>query len=82
MRKYTGSARKYPNKILYFRFHQRPERYFKKVTDPSGVDVLVSSHLKEELAWAVDKRLRIISTIMVFKIQPGKSTKELKGTKE
>ena len=31
------------------------------------VDVRVSSHLKEELAWAVDKRLRVISTIMLFK---------------
>ena len=28
------------------------------------VDVRVLSHLKEELAWAVDKRLRVISTIM------------------
>ena len=27
------------------------------------VDVRVSRHLKEELAWAVDKRLRIIITI-------------------
>ena len=25
------------------------------------VDVYVSSHFKEELAWAVDKRLRVIS---------------------
>ena len=33
------------------------------------IDVRVSNHLKEELAWAVDKRLRIISTIMLFKIQ-------------
>ena len=42
------------------------------------IDVCVSSHLKEELAWAVDKRLQVISTIMLFK----NSTKELKGTKE
>ena len=42
------------------------------------VDVRVSSHLKEELAWAVDKRLWIISAIMFFK--SSKSTKELKGT--
>ena len=41
------------------------------------VDVRVSSHLKGELAWAVDKRLRIISTIMLFK--NSKSTKELKN---
>ena len=27
------------------------------------VDVFVSSHLKEELAWAVDKWFQIISTI-------------------
>ena len=33
------------------------------------VDVCVSSFLKEELAWAVDKRLRVISTIMLFKKQ-------------
>ena len=29
------------------------------------IDVRVSSHLKEELAWAVDKWLRVISTIMI-----------------
>ena len=40
------------------------------------VDVRVSSHLKEELAWVVDKRLRVISTIMLFK--NSKTTKELK----
>ena len=33
------------------------------------VDVCISSHLKEELAWAADKRLRVISTIMLFKKQ-------------
>ena len=44
------------------------------------VDVCVLSHLKEELTWAVDKRLWVISTIMLFK--NSKSTKELKGTKE
>ena len=43
------------------------------------VDVHVSSHLKEELAWAADKRLQVISTIMLFK--NSYSTKELKGTK-
>ena len=31
------------------------------------IDVRVSSYLKEELAWAVGKRLRIISTIILFK---------------
>ena len=40
------------------------------------VDVRVSSHLKEELAWATDKRLQVISTIMLFK--NSKSTKELR----
>ena len=30
------------------------------------VDVCVLSHLKEELAWATDKRLRVISTIVLF----------------
>ena len=44
------------------------------------VDVLISSHLKEELVWVVDIWLRVISTIMLFK--NSKSTKELKGTKE
>ena len=33
------------------------------------VDVRVSSHLKEELTWAIDKRLRVISTIMLLKKQ-------------
>ena len=28
------------------------------------VNVCISSHLKEELAWAVDKRLRVISTML------------------
>ena len=45
-----------------------------------GIDVCVSSHLKEELTWAIDKWLRVISTIMLFK--NSKSTKELKETKE
>ena len=33
------------------------------------VDVCKLSHLKEELAWAVDKQIWIISTIMLFKKQ-------------
>ena len=45
------------------------------------VGVRVSSHLKEELTWAIDKWLRVISTIMLFK-KNSKSTKELKETKE
>ena len=32
------------------------------------VNVRVSKSLKEELAWAIDKRLWIISTKMLFKI--------------
>ena len=40
------------------------------------VDIYVWSHLKEELAWAIDKRLRVISTIMLFK--NSKNTKELR----
>ena len=44
------------------------------------VDICVSSHLKEELAWAVNKWLRVISTIVLFK--NSKTTKKLKGTKE
>ena len=31
------------------------------------VNVHVSRHLKEELAWAIDKRLRAISYIMLIK---------------
>ena len=31
------------------------------------VDVHILSHLKEELAWAMDKRLGVISAIMLFK---------------
>ena len=42
------------------------------------VDVCVSSHLKEELAWAVDKWLQVISIIMLFK--NSKNTKELNNT--
>ena len=30
------------------------------------VDVYISSHVKEELTWAVGKRLRAISTIMLI----------------
>ena len=30
------------------------------------VGVRILSHLKEELAWVVDKRLWVISTIMLF----------------
>ena len=37
--------------------------------DVVDVDIRVSSHLKEELVWAVDKRLWVISTIMLFKKQ-------------
>ena len=44
------------------------------------IDICLSSHLKEELTWAVDKRLQVIITIMSFK--NSKSTKELKGSKE
>ena len=44
------------------------------------VDVLISNHFKQALAWAANKWLRVISTIMVFK--NSKNTKELKGTKE
>ena len=32
-----------------------------------GIDVHVPSHLKEELAWAADKWLRVISTAVLFK---------------
>ena len=32
-------------------------------------DVHILSHLKEELAWAADKRLQLISIIILFKKQ-------------
>ena len=38
------------------------------------VNVRILSHLKEELAWAIDKQLWVISTVMLFK-----NTKELKN---
>ena len=44
-----------------------------------NVGVQVLSHVKEEMSWAVDKWLRIISSLMLLKIS--KSIKELKGTK-
>ena len=43
------------------------------------VDVRVSSHLKEELAWAIDQRLRVISNYNVIKNSD--STKVLKAIK-
>ena len=48
------------------------------------MDVHVSSHLKEELAWATDKRLRVISTtyICTYNVIPKtglRSTMKLKG---
>ena len=39
------------------------------------MDAYILSHVKEELAWAADKRFQVISTIMLFK--NSKSTKEL-----
>ena len=33
------------------------------------VDMCVLNHLKEELTWAIDKWLRVISTILLFKKQ-------------
>ena len=42
------------------------------------VDICVSSHLKEELAWAADKRLWVISTTMLL-IYNTKELKELKN---
>ena len=33
------------------------------------IDIRVFSHLKEELAWAIDKRLQVISTTVLFKEQ-------------
>ena len=35
------------------------------------VDVYITSHLKEELAWATDKWLWVISTTMLFKKYQG-----------
>ena len=47
------------------------------MVDVVDVTVCVLSYLKQELAWAVDKWLRVISTL-----KNNKSTKEIKGTKE
>ena len=44
------------------------------------VDVRISSHLKEELTWAIDKRLWVISTIICY-LKNSKSTKELNKLK-
>ena len=33
------------------------------------IDIRVSSHLKEELTWAIDKWLWVISTIMLLRKQ-------------
>ena len=41
------------------------------------VDICVLSHLKEELAWAIDKWIRVIGTIILLKSI--NSTKELKN---
>ena len=38
------------------------------------VNVCVSSHLKEELAWAIDKQLQVISYLMF-----GYTTKQIKN---
>ena len=42
------------------------------------IDVHVSSYSKEELAWPIDKRLRVVNTIILFK--NSKTTKELNET--
>ena len=67
----------WPNKsklVLYkplLHYNSRLKQLYSEVTRRSAsvikvsvvdVDVHVSSHLKEELTWAIDKRLRIIST--------------------
>ena len=45
------------------------------------VDICVSSHLKQELAWAVDKNgFQLL--VLKCDLKNSKSTKELKGTKE
>ena len=46
------------------------------------VDVRASSHLKEELAWAADKWLQVISITYNVFLKNSCSTKELKETKE
>ena len=75
----------YPNKsklalykpLLHYNYHFKQLQLSNKTVLKVGVvyvDVRISSHLKEEQAWTVDKRLRVISTI-------SKSTKELKELK-
>ena len=46
------------------------------------VGIRVSSHLKQELAWAADKWLHIVSTVYNITYLNSYSTKVLKGTKE
>ena len=40
------------------------------------MNVCISGHLKEELAWAIDKQLRVISNKMLLKQLYYKETKE------
>ena len=43
----------------------------------ADVDVCISSHLEEELDWAVGKRLRVASAIMLHKTTNYKELKEI-----
>ena len=45
------------------------------------IDERISSHLKEELAWAIGKQLQIISTIKCYSKTVRVLTKELKELK-
>ena len=40
------------------------------------MNVRISRYFKEELVWAIDKRLRVISNIMLFKTVISLKTKE------
>ena len=67
---------KMPQKFSYENFIGSNPRKFSpvnismfvvKVDNMVEVGIHILSHLKEELAWAVDKRLWVISTIVLFK---------------
>ena len=45
------------------------------------VHIHVLYHLKEELAWVADQQLRVISTIMLFKVNYSTLRGWIKGTK-
>ena len=45
----------------------KKKEHFSYKGDMAYMNVYVSRHLKEELAWAIDKRFRVVSNTMLFK---------------